>query len=254
LIEKYLAGTLKGEKLRAFKNELKNSRELQELVILHKEINECIDEHEVINFKNKLDKIYSRFRRTENEDVKELMLDSEQVKKGITLKKRIVVVAASFALIVIIGMLVYKLRDKVYSGSELYSMYYEPYEPDIIIRSGSETVRDMENAILLYDKGSYDTAFDKFVNIVIQDDNNYLAQFYLGLACMGLNEYDAAIEQFTSISEKWESPFSYHLEWYLALSYLKSNRREKAKELLIQIKSKNRYYKTKAEEILEKLS
>jgi len=254
LIEKYLAGTLKGEKLRNFKKELKNSSELQDLVILHKEINESIDEHEIIKFKNKLNKIYSRFRKTEDDDARELMLGPVPVKKILTPQKRIVIIAASFTLIIIIGLLLYKSGGKVYSDNELYSMYYKPYEPDIIIRSDSEKFRDLENAILLYDKADYNTAFNKFINIIIQDSNNYLAQFYLGLTCMELNKFDAAIEQFTSISENWESPFRYHLEWYLALCYLKNNNKEEAKALLLQIKSENRYYKIKAEEILDKLS
>ncbi len=254
LIEKYLAGTLKGEKLRVFKKELKNSSELRDVVILHKEINDCIDENEIIKFKNKLNKIYYHFRRTENEDAKELMLDSTPVKKGLTPQKRIVIIAASFTLIIIIGLLFYKSVNKVYSNNELFSMYYKPYEPDIIIRSDIDKFRDLENAILLYDKGNYNTAFDKFISIIMQDNNNYLAQFYLGLTCMELNKFDTAIEQFTSISENWESPFRYHLEWYLALCYLKNNNKEEAKALLIQIKSTNRYYKTEAEEILDKLS
>lgn len=252
LIEKYLAGTLKGEKLKNFKKELKNNSELQSLVTLHKEINESIDEHEIIDFKNKLNKIYYRFRKTENDDAKEIMLDSALAKKRI-IQKRILIIAASFTLIIIIGVLLYKSVNKVYSVNELYSMYYKPYEPDIIIRSDNDNFSDLENAVLLYDQGDYNTAFDKFISIITQENNNYLAQFYMGLTCMELNKFDAAIEQFTSISENWESPFRYHLEWYLALCYLKNSNQEGAKELLIQIKSANRYYKTEAEEILDKL-
>jgi TolA-binding protein len=254
LIEKYLAGKLKGEKLKNFKKELKNNGELQSLVILHKEINESIDEQEIIKLKNKLNKIYYQFRKTENEDAKEIILDSAPLKRGFTPQKRMVIIAASFTLIVIFGVLLYKSMNKVYSDNELFGMYYKPYEPDIIIRSEIYKPGDLENAILLYDKGNYNTAFDKFVNIIIKDNNNYLAQFYLGLTCMELNKFDTAIDQFTSISENWESPFRYHLEWYLALCYLKNNNKEKARALLIQIKSENRYYQTKAEEILDKLS
>ena len=254
LIEKYLAGTLKGEKLKNFKKELKNNSELQSLVILHKEINESIDEQEIVDFKDKLNKIYYRFRKTENDDAKEIMLDSAHIKKRLSPQKRIVIIAASFTLIIIIGVLLYKSVNKVYSANELFSMYYKPYEPDIIIRSDIDKFRDLENAILLYGQGDYNTAFDKFISIIVQDNNNYLAQFYLGLTCMELNKFDTAIEQFTSISKNWESPFRYHLEWYLALSYLKNNNKEGAKALLIKIKSATRYYKTEAEEILDKLS
>ncbi len=253
LIEKYLAGTLKGEMLKNFKKELKNNSELQSLVILHKEINESIDEHDIIEFKNKLNKIYYRFRKTENNDAKEIMLDSAPVKKRLA-QKRIIIIAASFTLTIIIGVLLYKSLNKVYSDSELFSMYYKPYEPDIIVRSDINNLRDLENAILFYDQGDYNSAFDKFISIIAQDNSNYLAQFYLGLTCMELNKFDAAIEQFTSISEDWESPFRYHLEWYLALCYIKNNNKKEAKALLIQIKSANRFYKTEAEEILDKLS
>lgn len=254
LIEKYLAGTLKGERLRDFEKQLKNSSELQELVILHKEINDSIDEHEIISFKNKLNRIYSRFKQTERDDAKEILLSSAMREKRPASQRRLVIVAASITLIIIIGTLLYLSRDKVYTNNELFSMYHKPYEPDIIIRSDSEILGELESAIFLYSKGNYNTAFGKFVNIIVNDNNNYLAQFYLGLTCMELNKFDVAMEQFTSIPENWGSPFRYHMEWYLALCYLNSNNIEEAKTQLIKIKSANKYYKIKAEEILDKLS
>ncbi|UCH14933.1 MAG: hypothetical protein JSV22_02945, partial [Bacteroidales bacterium] len=210
LIEKYLAGTLKGERLRNFERQLKQSSELQELVILHKEINDSIENHEVTGFKNKLNRIYSRFRQTERNDAKEILLGSVQDEKRPVYQRRLVIVAASITLIIIIGALLYLSKDKVYTNNELFSMYHKPYEPDIIIRSDSEIFGKLESAILLYSNGNYNTAFSEFVNIMANDNNNYLAQFYLGLTCMELNKFDVAIEQFTDIPEDWGSPFRYH--------------------------------------------
>ena len=253
LIEKYLAGMLKGSRLRNFEKELKNNSELKELVILHKEINDSIEDHEIISYKNKLNKIYSRFRKTEADDAKEIILSSARPEKRSVLQKRLVIIAASFTLIIMIGTIFYLSGNKGYTNTELFSMYYKPYEPDIIIRSGSEISGNLEGAILLYDKGNYGTAFSKFINIIIENNSNHLAQFYLGLTCMELNEFDVAIEQFTGIPEDWGSPFRYHLEWYLAMCYVNVNKINEAKEQLTKIKYTNKYYKTRAEEILEKL-
>ena len=254
LIEKYLAGTLKGERLRNFEKQLKNSSELQELVILHKEINDSIADHEIISFKNKLHRIYSRFKQTERDDAKKILFGYALPEKRPATIRRLVIIAASITLIIIIGTLLYLSRDKVYTNNELFSMYHKPYEPDIIIRSDSEVLGELESAIMLYGKGNYSTAFSKFVDVIIKDNNNYLAQFYLGMTCMELNKFDVAIQQFTSIPENWGSPFRYHMEWYLALCYLNNNNIEEAKVQLIKIKSANKYYKIKAEEILDKLS
>ncbi len=253
LIEKYLDGTLKGEKLKDFIHQLQRDRELQELVALHREVNDSISEEDISRFKNKLNNAYLMFRRSEGSREKVTMHDIRSPGKKHTVPKRMVLVAAGITIIVITGVLFYKLGDREYSGEKLYSMYYEPYKSDIIIRSEADKVDDLGEAILLYDRGSYNAAYDNLLNMVGVNSENYMARFYLGLTCMEQNKFDEAIIQFESILKNCRSPLIYHSQWYLALCYLKNNNTREAKDLLETIISGDTYYRKKAENLLKKL-
>ena len=255
LIEKYLDGTLKGNKLKDFEKNMNNSDELKKLVIIHKEVNESIECEDVIRFRNKLDYIYSLFRKSENHKEKDSVIGLRQQNKvGLFVKYRLLI-AASISLFIIIGALFfYMLKAKEYTNDELFSMYYQPYTHDISRGSDSHILSDLESAIILYDNFNYQQAHKEFSFINEQYDENYLAKFYYGLTCIEMEEFDKAIQQFENILENWESPFVYHAEWYLLLCYLKNNNKEKALILLQTIEQGNKYYKKRAEEILHELS
>jgi len=253
LIEKYLDGTLKGEKLKAFIHRLKNDTELQEFVALHREVNDSIREEDISRFKNKLNKAYLMFRRSESRGEKESMQEIKSSHWKLSVRKRMLLVAAGLTLIIIVSVLFYKLRDKESTCDKLYTMYYHPYVSDITVRSETFEVDETGNSILLYNRGKYKEAYDNFIHLVDANSEYYLAQFYLGLACMELNKFDEAIMQFKNVLENYENPYIYHSQWYLALCYLKTNSKQEAEAILEAIISADTYYRTKAEELLERL-
>jgi tetratricopeptide (TPR) repeat protein len=252
LIEKYLDGTLKGEKLKAFINQLQYDSELQELVALHREVNESIKEEDVIRFRNKLEKVYLQFKRTEINS-KESVPGMQVPRMKTILQRRMLLVAAGLALIITLGLLFYELRHREYTSDKLYSMYYKPYVPDIIIRSDTDKADALCEAILLYDRGSYSEAYDNFLGLVNDDRENYMARFYLGLSCMEQNKFEEAIIQFNNILKNCRSTLIYHSQWYGALCYLKTNNTREAKIFLETIISGDTYYREKAENLLKKL-
>ncbi len=252
LIEKYLDGTLKGEKLKAFIHQLQYDSELRELVALHREVNDSIREEDVIRFRDKLEKAYLQFRRTEISSKKSIPgVQAPRMKTA--LHKHMLLVAAGLTLLIILGVLFYGLRHREYTFDKLYSMYYKPYLPDIIIRSDSDKADAMGEAILLYDRGSYSAAYNNLLGMVNEDSENYMARFYLGLSCMEQNKFEEAIIQFNSIIKNCRSTLIYHSQWYLALCYLKNNNTREAKDLLETIISGDTYYSKKAENLLKKL-
>jgi tetratricopeptide (TPR) repeat protein len=253
LIEKYLDGTLKGEKLKAFIHQLQYDLELQELVALHREINESIKEEDVIRLRNKLEKLYLQFRRAETSSKESI--PGVQVPTGRTvLYKRMLLVAAGLILIIILGVLFYELRHREYTSDKLYSMYYKPYVPDIIIRSDTDKADALGEAILLYGRGNYSEAYDNLLGLVNEDSENYMARFYLGLSCIEQNKFKEAIIQFNNILKNCRSTLIYHSQWYGALCYLKTNNTREAKDLLETIISGDTYYREKAENLLKKLN
>jgi tetratricopeptide (TPR) repeat protein len=253
LIEKYLDGTLKGEKLKDFIHQLQRDSELQELVALHREVNDSIREEDISRFKNKLNKAYLVFRRSEGSGEKATIHDIRSPGKKHTVPNRMLLVAAGITIIFIIGILFYKLGGKGHTGDKMYSMYYHPYVSDITVRSEAFKIDEIGNAILLYNKGRYKAAYDNFMHIVDANSENYLARFYLGLTCMELNRFDVAIRQFKNILDNCKSPVIYHAQWYLALCYLKTNNKREAEAILEAIISADTYYRIKAEELLDKL-
>jgi tetratricopeptide (TPR) repeat protein len=252
LIEKYLDGTLKGEKLKAFIHQLQHDSELRELVALHREVNESIREEDVIRLRNKLEKAYLQFRKSEIRN-KESIPGVQVPTNRTALYKRMLLVAAGFALLIILGVLSYGLIHREYTSDKLYSMYYRPYVPDILIRSDTDKADAMGEAILLYDRGSYSTAYNNLLDMIDADSKNYMARFYLGLSCMEQNKFEEAIIQFDSILKNCRSTLIYHSQWYLALCYLKTGNTREAKDLLETIASGNTYYRKKAENLLKKL-
>jgi tetratricopeptide (TPR) repeat protein len=251
LIEKYLDGTLKGEKLKAFVNELQHDSELCELVALYREVNDSIKEEDASRFRNKLDKAYIQFRRTETNRSKSV--PGMQVPPMKTaLQRRMLLVAAGLTLLIISGILYYGLRHREYTPDKLYSMYYKPYVPDIIIRSDADKADALGEAILLYDRGSYSEAYDNLLGLVNENSENYMARFYLGLAGMEQNKFEEAAVQFESILKNCRSTLIYHSQWYLALCYLKTGNTLQAEDLLETIISADTYYRKEAEDLMKK--
>lgn len=252
LIENYLDGTLKGERLKEFEKQLKIDDELRESIILHKEVNESIELEDVTNFRRKLNNIYTLFRKWENAGSS--VIQTQRAKTGFFIRHR-TLVAASVAFLIVAGaLLMYVLNPKTYTSDELFSIYYQPYEPDIRIRSDSDKVSELEGAVLLYDQNNYQPAYEKFNFIIEQDYDNYLAKYYLGLTCIGMEEFDTAIPLFEDLLENWQSSYVYHAEWYLALCYLKQDDKENAVLLLSRITRTNKYYRERAGKILKELS
>jgi tetratricopeptide (TPR) repeat protein len=234
LIEKYLDGTLKGEKLKAFVNELQHDSELCELVALYREVNDSIKEEDASRYRSK-------------------SVPGMQVPPMNTaLQRRMLLVAAGLTLLIISGILYYGLRHREYTPDKLYSMYYKPYVPDIIIRSDADKADALGEAILLYDRGSYSEAYDNLLGLVNENSENYMARFYLGLAGMEQNKFEEAAVQFESILKNCRSTLIYHSQWYLALCYLKTGNTLQAEDLLETIISADTYYRKEAEDLMKK--
>jgi tetratricopeptide (TPR) repeat protein len=252
LIEKYLDGTLKGERLKEFEKQLKVNDELRERVVLHKEVNESIELENISNFRSKLKNIYTLFRKWE--DTGSAVIQTQKDKTGFFIRHR-TLVAASVAFLIVAGaLLMYVLKPKTYTNDELFSIYYKPYESDISIRSDNDNVSDLKGAILLYNRNNYQLAYEKFNEIIEQDNDNYLTKYYLGLTCMEMEDFNTAVPLFEDLLLNWQSCYVYHAEWYLALCHLKLNDKENAVLLLNRIIRTNKYYRYRAGKILKELS
>jgi hypothetical protein len=239
LIEAYLDGSLEKEKAEEIKARAENDVEFAELIRLHKEINESIRDNELNCLRQTLTII---------------SLDKEISNNGLVYPlRRIFQIAAVFLFILVVGSMAVKWFSTRYSRSAIFEKFYIKYEPDVISRSGDYSRNNLENAQFLYQTGNY-TECDKILNDIVSTDNqNYLAFFYLGLSKIELQKPNQAISDFLKIPPDWNSPYSIHRNWYLALCLIKVGEEKQARPLLKSLSIGEEYYSKRAKKILERI-
>jgi len=88
---------------------------------------------------------------------------------------------------------------------------------------------------------------------VFEKDNSIMAKFYLALSYMETNRVADAVNLLNSIIDDNDNLFVDQAEWYLGLCYLKLNETEKALIQFSKISQSNSTYKIKSEEILKNI-
>lgn len=94
--------------------------------------------------------------------------------------------------------------------------------------------------------------YDGAIEVFVKD-NSIMAKFYLALSYMETNRIADAVNLFKSIIEDNESLFVDQAEWYLGLCYLKLNETEKAIIQFSKISQSNSTYKIKSKEIIKNI-
>lgn len=151
----------------------------------------------------------------------------------------------------------------VFSGTSpsgrLFAEYYETYEDDLSVqmRNGGNA-RAPEKQLLsggleAYISKSYSESIALLQPFVLDNPDHLVARYYLGLSYMEEENWTEAETQLTAVRsahlEYWEES-----TWYLALLYIKTDRKDEAREALQSLISarSGRYYE-KAEKLLSKL-
>lgn len=110
--------------------------------------------------------------------------------------------------------------------SELFDRYYEAF-PNIITENvrGTEQPKLLSSAFDKYDSLKYTEAKVLFEQLRLE--NEYYADFYLGVCHLALEAPNEAIKNFESYLRK-DSTFKNEANWYLGLSYLKKDNPDQA--------------------------
>tara|TARA_R110000850_G_scaffold150497_1_gene273313 strand:- start:233111 stop:233812 length:702 start_codon:yes stop_codon:yes gene_type:complete len=132
--------------------------------------------------------------------------------------------AAAIAALIAIGSLFYNTEPNY---QEVYAVHFEPY-PNIVtpvVRNASET--PIEKAYSYYNNRKYKDAIKAFEELKITDTTGFVT-FYYAMSLMADSQVEKAIN--TLENPNWEIPqkLQSQTDWYLALSYLKSENKEKA--------------------------
>lgn len=236
IVDRYLEGSLSEQERTAFEEKLLHDNTLRQ---------------QVDDMKLMRAGIIRASRRAALENLKALESTLPPVeKKGLTLWTNIWLQAAA---VLIIGLITYALWPTSVDEKELLATHFEVYPNVIMPTVRGEIPNDSTlNALAFraYDQKQFEEAEQLFKRIDNKDAN---ILFYLGNCYIATNQPDKALSLFENVLSDYDV-FDEQAEWYIAVSYLKLEDREKAKETLNKIAASESSYKAKALLILEQLN
>lgn len=159
-------------------------------------------------------------------------------------------VAAGISLL---ALCVYLLWPRTQEPAQLFAEYFEPY-PNIIMPTVRGVIENDSTAkaqgFRAYDQQNYAEAIRLFEAVQQKDEGVFL---YLGNSYLANGQPEKALPLFEKVLNNYDV-FDEQAEWYVAVSYLKLEEREKAREALQKVVARESSYKSKAQLILEKLN
>lgn len=241
LIQDYLSDKLKGEQLKRFENEIKTNAALAKELDLEKDLNTILKQEDVIDLRRKLIKQSETYKNTKK----------ETPVIAFHTKRRRYIIAASFALAVLIGGSVYLMLPKKYTNKKLFSMYYNSNNIIDISRSGND---NLVEAIRKYEQKDYKNALIIFNEVLKKNKKNIAIRFYTGISSIETQNYSKAVKSFKYIIADNNNLYVEHAKWYLGLCYLKNDSINQAiSEFKAISKDTTNYHQKEAVEILKKI-
>jgi TolA-binding protein len=137
---------------------------------------------------------------------------------------------------------------------KLFKSNYEPFKAvSSITRSAESGETDAySSALEQYRLGNYQTATAGFSTAILKDTSSIAPRFFMGLAQMGMGNYDQAVNLLSGISGR---SGEYHKEavWYLGLAYLMEGEKEKAAGCFGLLAQSPGFYSERAGKIFRRL-
>lgn len=248
IIERYLDGTLNEEDRRKVEERAGRDPGFHELIRLHREVNESIRDNDLFELNQLIKKVSEQYFTSSD-----YLLNEQAVQPRNFLYRYFLRIAVMLIFLASGGIILKMTLFNSTSSVKLYHKYYTVYNADVVFRSAQPEVSEQDKAILCYDQGKYADALQLLTTIIQNDPHNMQALFYRGLACLETGNTDCAVTSFREIPDNWNSPYSEHRNWYLALAMLKSDNPTAAADVLREISAANGYYHKQAEQILRKL-
>lgn len=247
LIEQYLDDTLSTEERSAVEERASGDEEFRKLIVLHKEVNDCIRDIDFFRLRDQIAGIGKDYSPPEiiGAEVPEKKLQPVSYRLFARIAALLILLAAA-------GFILRYVFFNHPSAERIYQKYYSVYDLDVINRSAPTRNTHLDEAMLSYDQGKYRDALSKLNVILSEDQDNYMARFCQGLTLLETGDPESAIHSFREIPVKWYSPFAEHRDWYLALALLKTNKTGESSEIFQQIASDGGYYARQAEQILKR--
>jgi tetratricopeptide (TPR) repeat protein len=221
--------------------------ESSQYAFIEREIDLYLKDEETGHFRNTLFKVHNEYIDAE-------MGHSEGKTKSFFRKGYIYAIAASLAVIIgIFGVSRLFYNSSATNFDDIFSQYYTPYQDDFTTRSDQVVVNNLYLAFQAYESHDFEKAVELFSKVTEADESILMAYFYKGISSIEIGNYAVAVESFEKVTKNSSNPYYPQAQWYSALTWLKLNNSENAKQHLSWLISNDRYYGTKAKEILTKI-
>ncbi|MBL7885863.1 MAG: tetratricopeptide repeat protein [Flavobacterium sp.] len=228
--EHYLADEMTSEERLLFEEQLQNDASFNESFTLYKETTQFLE------YKFSSEK--AAFEQNITSIAKEHFASKKET-KVIAFKPWYYAVAAT--IVVVVGTWMMMQNDPTYGD-------YNQHEMAVFVER-SDNNENLQKAQEAFNKKDYQQAVAAFEKI--QDFRKPELQYFYAIALIETNDFTKA-ELFLDQLRKGNSVYKDKATWYLALSYLKQNKKDKCKLVLQQIPVEAEDY-NKAQELLKEL-
>ncbi|MGV3639498.1 MAG: hypothetical protein ACO1NZ_03195 [Adhaeribacter sp.] len=257
-IEKYLNGQLEGEQLEAFRSRLAADEALRQEVALEKAVLRNLRTVGRADLRRQLEAIHQEMGPVmEVAPPAEKPLRRQPAKPNPALqlryKRYLMLAAACLVLILATTLTLRNLYKSPETPLALFELYYEPYDNLAVMRGEASTSAIRDEAARAYNDKNYLRSIQLF-KIVLEKGPDEEALFYLGNAYLSANMPLDAIQTFEAYLRDFEE-YKFEAQWYLALSYLRTGKNQKAQNLLQDLsrtQAPDNAYQEKARELLDR--
>jgi tetratricopeptide (TPR) repeat protein len=193
-----------------------------------------------------VNKIESEYLEDQKRDIKTRKISRSLI---YSLAAAIIVISIGIGTVLKLGVFSTQVDSEL-----IFNQYYATYQVDFQNRSDEAVVQNLYLAFLAYEGKEYDKAIELFNKVSEGDATIIMAYFYKGISCIEISDYKQAIESFNKVLANKNNPYFAQSRWYSALTWIKLNNINSAKEHLEWLIKNDRYYGSKAKEILKKIS
>ena len=237
-MEDYIHGNLSVTEQEQFEAEMATDEQLREEVELHRKL---ISSVETESLRQLLEQIHEE--------------NFESETKVVSLPRRRsyfpMAIAASVALLILAGWWIFNLQTL--SPESVYAAYFTPAE-GLPTTLGYSTNTDFAEGMVSYKLQEYTEALEYWQPLLEADPNNDTLNYYVGVTFFADEQPDSAIGYLTDVVSSEQSSLRTSAQWYLALSYLKTDQSEQAKSLLEDLTNRDNPYQSRSSEILQKMT
>jgi hypothetical protein len=279
IFEKHLDGLLEGDALSQFNERLNTDPDFARRFDLYKRLDEFIkkmhsniygikklnekssapDIKEIENLEEDIEGYYLQVKdNSESNHLRKKLQDVYQDYKTIQVKRirksAILGIAASIAVLISLSVWLPGVLKSEVTNEQVFDEYYSAY-PCVFNKRGVSAGESAswQLAINNYNKRDYAEALKDFISYSRFKPDNDIANLYIGICNIETANFDKALVNFTSITNKPYSIIHDQVLWYLGLTYLKSNNRPLAIKSFEAIKTDDCDIHTRATKILKEL-